>query len=118
MNFKTLLIAATTATFLLTGCDADRGTTLQDSLVGNTVEDKIAGYAVFNPTTGEIPYPNNILLAPNGSSMNDYDFGQTLNIPYEPEDADANVVRQLNTLTGFSTISPITASCCDRDRAG
>lgn len=109
MNYKTLFIAATTAVLLLSGCDSDKGTTLQDSLEGNTVEETIAGYAVFDPTTGTIPYPNNILLAPNSSSTNDYDYGQTLNIPYEESDPDANVKRQLNTLTGFSTTSAITA---------
>ncbi len=110
MNYKTLLIAAAAAVVLLSGCDTDRSTTLQDSLVGNTVEDDtIAGYAVFNPTEGLIPYPNNILLAPNSSSTNDYDYGKTLNIPYEPDDADAAIKQQLNELTGFSTISPITA---------
>ncbi|RLA70108.1 MAG: hypothetical protein DRG24_07410, partial [Epsilonproteobacteria bacterium] len=109
MNYKTLLIAASAATLLLSGCGDDRSTRLQDSLSGNTVEAKVAGYAVFNPTTGEIPYPNNILFAPNSSTTNNFDGGKTLNIPYEPEDSDANIKRQLNTLTGFSTISPITA---------
>lgn len=108
MNYKTLLIAATTAALLFSGCE-NRSTDLQDSLVGNTVEDKIAGFAVFNPTEGLIPYPNNILFAPNSSSTDDYDYGQTLNIPYEPTDADAAIKEQLNALTGFSTISPITA---------
>ena len=108
MNYKTLLLAATAAALLISGCETDRGTKLQDSLVGNTVEDNIAGYAVFNPTEGKIPYPNNILYAPNSSSTNDPD-GVTLNIPYEPTDADAGIKEQLNELTGFSTISPITA---------
>ena len=108
MNYKTLLIAAATATLLMSGCDADRSTTLQDSLEGNTVEDKIAGHAVFNPTTGEIPYPNNILFAPNSSTTSAAD-GMTLNIPYEPTDADAAIKQQLNQLTGFSTTAAITA---------
>lgn len=103
------LIAAATAVMLLGGCNGDKNTHLQDSLGGNDVDARIAGFAVFNPTTGEIPYPNNILFAPNSSSTNDYDGGVTLNIPYEPTDADANVKRQLNALTGFSTTSPITA---------
>ena len=109
MYFKTLLITATTAALLFSGCKDDRSTDLQDSLVGNTVDDKIVGYAVFNPDEGLFPYPNNILFAPNSSGMDDYDYGQTLNIPYEETDPDANVKRQLNTLTGFSTTSPITA---------
>ncbi|WP_345975359.1 hypothetical protein [Sulfurimonas sp. HSL3-7] len=109
MYFKTLLITATTAVLLFSGCKDDRSTDLQDSLVGNTVDDKIAGYAIFNPDAELIPYPNNILFAPNSSGADDYDYGQTLNIPYEEGDLDANIKRQLNTLTGFSTTSPITA---------
>lgn len=109
MYFKTLLITAATTALLLSGCNDDRSTDLQDSLVGNTVDDKIAGYAIFNPDEGLIPYPNNILFAPNSSSTDDYDDGKTLNIPYETTDPDANIKRQLNTLTGFSTTSPITA---------
>ncbi len=109
MTYKTLLIAATAAVFVLSGCGNDKSTDLQNSLSGNTVEAKIAGFAVFDPTSGTIPYPNNILFAPNDSSTNDFDGGKTLNIPYEPTDPDANIKRQLNALTGFSTTSPISA---------
>jgi len=109
MQYKTFFIAAATAALLLGGCGTDRDTPLQDSLSGNTVQDKIAGFTVFNPAEGKIPYPNNILFAPNDSSTNDFDGGKTLNIPYEPTDPDANIKRQLNALSGFSTTSPITA---------
>ncbi|WP_345985225.1 hypothetical protein WCX49_11505 [Sulfurimonas sp. HSL-1656] len=115
MRYHHLTLTAAAAVLALTfgGCNGDKSTDLQDSLNGNTVDDLIAGYTLFDPTTGTIPYPNNILFAPNSSSTNDYDFGQTLNIPYEPTDADANVKRQLNTLTGFSTTMPITAPISD-----
>ena len=109
----TLTAAAAVLALTFGGCNGDKSTDLQDSLDGNTVDDLIAGYTLFDPTTGTIPYPNNILFAPNSSSTDDYDFGQTLNIPYEPTDADANVKRQLNTLTGFSTTMPITAPISD-----
>ncbi len=110
MHIKPIFIAsAVTAAFLFTGCGDTKSTTLQDELAQNSVEKKIAGFAVFNPTEGLLPYPNSILFAPNDSSMNDFDGGKTLNIPYEPTDADANIKRQLNTLTGFSTTSAITA---------
>ena len=109
MQTRTYLIAFATAALLLGGCGSDKDTTLQDNLSGNTVEDRVAGFAVFDPTESRIPYPNNILFAPNDSSTDDFDGGKTLNIPYEPTDPDANIKRQLNTLTGFSTISPITA---------
>ncbi len=109
MQLTRYSILCSAALLLLGGCGDDKRTILQDSLHGNSVEDRIAGYTLFNPTTGEIPYPNSILFAPNSSSTNDYDGGITLNIPYEPTDADANIKRQLNTLTGFSTTMPITA---------
>ena len=108
MDYKLLLTAAT-AVLILGGCNTDKRNDLQDGLNGNTVEDRIAGFALFDPTAGKIPYPNNILFAPNDSSTDDYDGGVTLNLPYEPTDVDANVKRQLNTLTGFSTTSPATA---------
>ncbi len=103
MNYKTLLIAATAAMLLLSGCETDRGTTIQDGLEGNTVEDKIAGYAVFNPKTGEIPYPNSILYA--GS------IDGTLNISISDSDSpgEQSLKNQLNTLSGFSTTAPIVA---------
>ena len=101
MKYKSILIASSVAMLLLSGCSQSDGT--------SDAEDNIAGYAVFNPTTGSIPYPNNVLFAPNSSSTNDYDQGHTLNIPYEPEDADAAIKKQLNALSGFSTISPIIA---------
>ncbi len=58
--------------------------------------------AIFNPATGELPFPNNLLFA--GSKDG------TLNIPVaNPEDlADPRVA--LNALDGFSTVAPITAS--------
>ncbi len=98
------------ALLLLSGCSIDRDTKLQDSLHGGSVEDNISGYAIFNPTESLIPYPNSILFAPNSSSTDQYDGGKTLNIPYEPNDSDAAIKRQLNELTGFSTISPITTN--------
>ncbi len=110
MHLKPIFIAsAVTAAFLFTGCGDNKSTTLQDNLAQNSVEKKIAGFAVFNPAEGLLPYPNSILFAPNDSSTNDFDGGKTLNIPYEPTDADANIKRQLNALTGFSTTSAITA---------
>ncbi|MHC3994901.1 hypothetical protein ACXWTF_08720 [Thiomicrolovo sp. ZZH C-3] len=111
MRYYHLTLTAAAAVLALTfgGCNGDKSTDLQDSLDGHTVDDLIAGYTVFDPTTGTIPYPNNILFAPNSSTTDDYDDMVTLNIPYEPTDADANIKRQLNSLTGFSTTMPITA---------
>lgn len=57
-------------------------------------------YVRFDSNTGTFAYPNNILFA-------DSEDG-TLNIPFEPTDADAALKAQLNSLDGFSTTSPIT----------
>ncbi|MDF1882154.1 hypothetical protein JHD50_12740 [Sulfurimonas sp. MAG313] len=107
MKKNILYSALLTLSFL--GCGGNEEGTLAEGPLEKNAE-TIAGYTIFSPTTGDIPYPNNILLAPNSSTTNDYDFGSTLNIPYEPEDTDANIKRQLNKLTGFSTISPISIS--------
>ena len=101
MKYKMLLLAASASALLMSGCESKDGY--------SDLEDNVAGYAVFNPTEGKVPYPNNILFAPNSSSTNDFDGGRTLNIPYEPGDSDENITKQLNTLSGFSTISPIMA---------
>jgi hypothetical protein len=86
---------------LLAGC-GDNG--VDDYSVNSA--DTIGAYTVFDSSGGDIPYPNDILYAPN-SSGNDLPGDGTLNIPYEDGDTDASVKRALNTLDGFSTISPI-----------
>ncbi len=60
-----------------------------------------AGYALFEKSQGNIPYPNDILFA--GSTDG------TLNIPIKPnaKDAEIALTRALNSLDGFSTTSPI-----------
>lgn len=58
--------------------------------------------AIFNPATGELPFPNNLLFA--GSKDG------TLNIPVANPDDLADPRVALNALDGFSTVAPITAS--------
>lgn len=79
---------------LLGGCGSE--TTSVDS------HKSPGGYVVMDSSGGDIPYPNNILFA--GSTDG------TLNIPYDPNAADAPISMALNTLDGFSTISPISVS--------
>ena len=71
--------------------------------VNNTVGQGAGAFIVFDSTGGNIPYPNNILFSDTQNAPDG-----TLNIPYEDTDADAAVKSALNTLTGFSTTSPIT----------
>ncbi|WP_457744519.1 hypothetical protein [Sulfurimonas sp.] len=81
---------------LFSGCDSNSASEVK-------LQAKAAGaYIVFNSVTGDIPYPNNILFA--GSQDG------TLNIPYDPNAADAGVKYALDALDGFSTSSPISVS--------
>ncbi len=102
--YKTLL-ASTLILALFSGCD--------DSISSPSTAELPGGYAVTDSTTGDIPYPNNILFGPNSSSNNS--LGTTLNIPYENADADAVIKRSLNTLDGFSTTAPISITVGDMD---
>lgn len=65
-------------------------------------DQKPGAYTVFDPDSGDIPYPNGLLFS-------DSEDG-TLNLPYTPGAADAPVIAALNALDGFSTTSPITLS--------
>ncbi len=60
-----------------------------------------AGYAQFEKSKGNIPYPNDILFAGSRDG--------TLNIPVSAHasDAEAALTQALNSLDGFSTTSPI-----------
>jgi len=96
MRIKLLLIVLG-AVFLLGGClDSDKDTDLQDDI--NTV----GFFARFDPSNSIIPFPNNLLFSGTVDG--------TLEIPFDPADADAAVKTALNALDGFSTIAPITAS--------
>jgi len=104
--YKTLLATAAILA-LFSGCDDSIDTVNSAELPG--------GYAVTDSSSGNIPYPNNILFGPNGSSNNA--LGSTLNIPYEDADADAVIKRSLNTLSGFSTTAPISITIGAMDPA-
>jgi len=61
-----------------------------------------AGFiARFDPANSIIPFPNDLLFVGTTDG--------TLNIPFDPNAADAQVKTALNTLDGFSTIAPISA---------
>ncbi|BCD61394.1 hypothetical protein NitYY0826_C0239 [Nitratiruptor sp. YY08-26] len=50
-----------------------------------------------------MPFPNDLLFLPTAQERAD----GTLNIPYDPQSPSAPMMRSLNMLDGFSTISPI-----------
>lgn len=82
---------------LLSGC-GDNGSS-------TPTVDKPGAYTIMDTTSGDIPYPNDIMFA--GSTDG------TLNIPYDPTAPDAGVKSALNVLDGFSTTSPITVGISD-----
>ncbi|MEA1893040.1 MAG: hypothetical protein U9N33_10090 [Campylobacterota bacterium] len=80
------------AVFLFIGCgDKEDDLYLQAPQAG--------AYAIFDLENSNIPYPNDILFSGSTDS--------TLNIPYQESDSDADAKIALNTLNGFSNISPI-----------
>jgi len=87
----------------IVGCGDNGSTTVK---VNNTTGQGAGALIVFDSTGGNIPYPNNILFAATTAETID----GTLNIPFNPTDSDAAVKSALNTLTGFSTTSPISVS--------
>ncbi|WP_353661386.1 hypothetical protein [Hydrogenimonas sp. SS33] len=94
-----LLASSLTAALLLTGC----GSGTSDNY---SSEEAPGGYVVFDTTTGNVPYPIDIFI--------DYNLTHPekthLNLPIAPDEdpGSAALKRQLNTLDGFSTTSPVT----------
>ncbi len=93
LNLATLIFGS----LLLSGCN-EGDTTLQDNI--DTSPASLSSYALFNPAESVIPYPNNLLFKDT--------LDGTLNVPVESSDSDAAVKEALNTLDGFSTMSPMT----------
>ena len=56
--------------------------------------------AVFDPTTGAIPFPNDLLIDPSTGKVA---------LPIAPGDPQAQLKMELNTLDGFSVSAPETA---------
>ncbi len=95
------LLIMTFAVWFLVGCGTDGEVTVEAPQAG--------AYVVMDSDNSDIPYPNDILFAPNSASTDDAGDG-TLNIPYEPVDSDASLKEALNVLDGFSTTAPISVS--------
>ncbi len=86
------------AAFMLTACENETSTELQDSIDEVTPETAGEVYptALFDPSNSVIPFPNNLLF--------DGSLDGTLNIP-----STDPVSVALNTLDGFSTVAPFSA---------
>jgi pimeloyl-ACP methyl ester carboxylesterase len=93
MKHGYLLSLAVAAGLTLAGCGGGTSDNYSES-------EAPGGYVIFNASTGNIPYPNAILIGADGD----------LNLTIEPTDSEgeANLKRQLNTLDGFSTTAPVT----------
>jgi len=87
-------IAIGLSAWLLAGCSSDVNTASESKKPG--------GYTVFNSTTGDIPYPNNILFS--GSTDG------TININASDDDPAKSIKDMIDTLDGFSTSAAITVS--------
>ncbi len=91
---------------LLSACDSNRTTTIQDAVENNLAENSSSAgfYPRFKLDAAEriIPLPNNLLFA--GSTDG------TLNIPTDEADTDYPVKSALNTLDGFSTLGSMSAT--------
>ncbi len=85
---------------LVTACESDQSTDLQESLNTSAVRD--AHVASFDPSNSVIPFPNNLLFTGTTDG--------TLNIPVTDATDFSNPQVALNTLDGFSTIAPISTS--------
>ena len=92
MNYK--LIITGLISIVLVACGAGKSSDLQDAI--ETTPNKV----LFDPNPGgSLPWPNNLLFS--GSSDG------TLNIPVDGDATDSsNPVVALNTLDGFSTVTP------------
>lgn len=106
MKLTHLLVTATTAIFL-SAC-SDSSNYNFDASTDDAVEDALvstSATANFDPATGDIPFPNNLLF--NGSQDG------TLNIPLDNDVDPADISNPsvaLNALDGFSTTQPFTLS--------
>ena len=97
------LITALFAALLIAGCTSDPSDDLEKSIVKVTPETdgNINPKALFDPSDGVIPFPNNLLFS--GSKDG------TLNIPVDDSSNFSDPQVALNTLDGFSTTAPISS---------
>ncbi|WP_201351920.1 hypothetical protein [Hydrogenimonas urashimensis] len=90
MNRRHFVSIALTA-LLLTGCGPSTSDNYKESQAPG-------GYILFDSDSGNIPYPNDILMDPQSGKIH---------FDTRPEDDDYVVKSALNTLDGFSTTSPL-----------
>lgn len=90
------------AGLMLSACEGDKSTTLQDSLTIDNTVDTISNYDLGESI---IPFPNDFLFAPNEAvPVSD----GTINIPVEDIADLSDPKVAMNGLDGFSTVAPMT----------
>lgn len=95
------IIFISLAGFILSACEGDKSTTLQDSLTIDNTVDVISNLDYGNSV---IPFPNNLLFL---DALGQPPADGTLNIPVvDPADRSDPAVA-MNALDGFSTVAPI-----------
>ncbi len=99
MSIKQLLFIALTG-LVLTACESDKSTTLQDSLAPLDSIKTFSGFSP-DPTAPNLPFPINILFSGT--------LDLTLNIPVTDANDLADPAVAMNGLDGFSTVAPITS---------
>ncbi len=93
MMKKWIFALSAAAALLMSGCG--------ESSDNFSSSESAGGYTLFSIETGEIPYPNDILMDRTTKKIH---------FDTKPEDEDYTVKSALNALDGFSTTAPITAT--------
>ncbi len=98
-----LVFLGSLAVALLAACGGEPATDLQDSIVESTpaTNDVVTPSAIFDPSGGVIPFPNNLLFS--GS------LDGTLEIPVDDATDFSDPKVAMNALDGFSTIAPFSS---------
>jgi pimeloyl-ACP methyl ester carboxylesterase len=99
-NYK--LFIALLSVVLVSACESEPATTLQDS-IDLTTQPR----ALFDPSNGVIPFPNNLLFGDQPGAPN---LDGTINIPVADAADFSDPQVALNALDGFSTIAPMSST--------
>ncbi len=99
----TKIIITLAAAMIISACESEPDTNLQDSIVETTpsTDGAVNPSAKFDPSNSIIPFPNNLLF---GGSEDG-----TINVPGIDETNLADPQVALSALDGFSTVSPMSA---------
>jgi dienelactone hydrolase len=95
------IISVVLAVLVLSSCESDKDTTLQDSLTIDNTVDTISNYDLGESV---IPFPNDFLFAPNADAPTP---DGTLNLPVDDVNDLSDPKVAINGVDGFSTVAPM-----------